>query len=105
MPAIYTPSIESLSVRPQVKMFWRLLTLSLLATSCISASGLEWYKDISASDVITLKLDAQVGPVSRVEKVTKDSVEVQWELGSNRNRPRIQGYELQYLILAQVNAL
>ncbi len=97
--------IESLSVCPQVKMFWRLLTLSLLATSCISASGHEWYKDISASDAITLKLDAQVGPVSRVEKVTKDSVEVQWELGSNRNRPRIQGYELQYLILAQVNAL
>ncbi len=97
--------LRPLSVHPQVKMFWRLSTLSLLATACIiSASGQEWYKDVSASDAITLNLDAQVGPVSRIEKVTKDSVEIQWGLGTNRNRPRAQGYELQYLMLPQVNA-
>ncbi len=105
MPALGTPSIEPLPARPQVKMLWRLLKLGLVATSCMSVSGHEWYTDISASDANTLKLDVQVGPVSRVEKVTKESVKVQWELASNRNRPRVQGYELQYLILAQVNAL
>ncbi len=83
-------------------MLWRLLKLGLVATS---VHGHEWYKDISASDTNTLKLDVQVGPVSRVEKVTKDSVKVQWDLTSNPNRPRVQGYELQYLMLSQVSVL
>ncbi len=81
------------------------MQLGLAATSYVSVSANEWYKDISATDAATLKLDAQVGPIARVETITKDSVEVQWELGNNRNRPRVQGYEVQYLVLAQVNAL